>query len=233
MTMRNFCPEPWTSQSRCSSGCWRQRSAPSPSASSGTIQSCEPKLPYPRDFGQRAPGCLTFLSPASASLTQGQWHRWLVGPGLRGRLPQREPRQLPVQPHDELRRAHGRVPAGGWTPWGSREATGRSPGHRAGFSGPPLPNSPGLLLPALQNGEILPLKTLTYVALGITLAALLLAFLFLTVLRALRSNQHGIRRNLTAALGLAQLVFLLGINQADLPVRYLSLPGDRPQLLVL
>lgn len=73
--------------------------------------------------------------------------------------------------------------------------------------------------PPLQNGEILPLKTLTYVALGVTLAALLLTFLFLAVLRALRSNQHGIRRNLTAALGLAQLVFLLGINQADLPVR--------------
>uniref|UniRef100_A0A452UBJ4 Cadherin EGF LAG seven-pass G-type receptor 2 n=1 Tax=Ursus maritimus TaxID=29073 RepID=A0A452UBJ4_URSMA len=68
-----------------------------------------------------------------------------------------------------------------------------------------------------ENGEILPLKTLTYVTLGVTLAALLLAFLFLTILRALRSNQHGIRRNLTAALGLAQLVFLLGINQADLP----------------
>ncbi|XP_037354439.1 cadherin EGF LAG seven-pass G-type receptor 2 [Talpa occidentalis] len=68
-----------------------------------------------------------------------------------------------------------------------------------------------------ENGEILPLKTLTYVALGVTLAALLLTFFFLTVLRALRSNQHGIRRNLTAALGLAQLVFLLGINQADLP----------------
>uniref|UniRef100_A0A8C6MYP9 Cadherin EGF LAG seven-pass G-type receptor 2 n=1 Tax=Mus spicilegus TaxID=10103 RepID=A0A8C6MYP9_MUSSI len=68
-----------------------------------------------------------------------------------------------------------------------------------------------------ENGEILPLKTLTYVALGVTLAALMLTFLFLTLLRALRSNQHGIRRNLTAALGLAQLVFLLGINQADLP----------------
>lgn len=78
--------------------------------------------------------------------------------------------------------------------------------------------TPLALIP--QNGEILPLKTLTYVALGVTLAALMITFLFLTLLRALRSNQHGIRRNLTAALGLAQLVFLLGINQADLPVRY-------------
>jgi hypothetical protein len=88
-----------------------------------------------------------------------------------------------------------------------------------------------------QNGEILPLKTLTYVALGVTLAALMLTFLFLTLLRALRSNQHGIRRNLTAALGLAQLVFLLGINQADLPVRFFlsqrpsQLPAP-PRLLV-
>lgn len=80
-----------------------------------------------------------------------------------------------------------------------------------------------------QNGEILPLKTLTYVALGVTLAALMITFLFLTLLRALRSNQHGIRRNLTAALGLAQLVFLLGINQADLPVRYF--PSQRPSQL--
>lgn len=89
----------------------------------------------------------------------------------------------------------------------------------------------GPLPPTLQNGEILPLKTLTYVALGVTLAALLLTFLFLTLLRALRSNQHGIRRNLTAALGLAQLVFLLGINQADLPVRPLpppELPNFQP-----
>lgn len=80
-----------------------------------------------------------------------------------------------------------------------------------------------------QNGEILPLKTLTYVALGVTLAALAITFLFLTLLRALRSNQHGIRRNLTAALGLAQLVFLLGINQADLPVRFFL--SQRPSQL--
>lgn len=87
--------------------------------------------------------------------------------------------------------------------------------------------------PTLQNGEILPLKTLTYVALGVTLAALLLTFLFLTLLRALRSNQHGIRRNLTAALGMAQLVFLLGINQADLPVRRPSLPNAQCSALGL
>lgn len=73
--------------------------------------------PDPKALGGelRPPGTPPFLSPDPASLTQGQWHRWLVSPRLRSCLPQREPRQLPVQPHDELRRAHGRVQAGGWT----------------------------------------------------------------------------------------------------------------------
>lgn len=114
----------------------------------------------------------------------------------------------------------GQLQSGGG--WGAQ-------GAGLGAQTPPaLPNFPGPLLPTLQNGEILPLKTLTYVALGVTLAALLLTFLFLTLLCALRSNQHGIRRNLTAALGLAQLVFLLGINQADLPVRRPSSPSSQP-----
>lgn len=114
-------------------------------------------------------------------------------------------------------------------PQGRPRAVG---GNRVGApcSGPALV-TPLPLIP--QNGEILPLKTLTYVALGVTLAALTVTFLFLTLLRALRSNQHGIRRNLTAALGLAQLVFLLGINQADLPVRFfLSQRPSQPRLLV-
>lgn len=131
-----------------------------------------------------------------------------------------------MQPHDELRRAHGRVSARGW----ARRAGGGSPGLWTGCSDPVHPNPPVSLPPPLQNGEILPLKTLTYVALGVTLAALLLTFLFLAVLRTLRSNQHGIRRNLTAALGLAQLVFLLGINQADLPVRCSSSPETFPSV---
>lgn len=118
-------------------------------------------------------------------------------------------------------------------PGGRLDPQGAAAKLGVGAQGTALPNSPGPLPPSLQNGEILPLKTLTYVALGVTLAALLLTFLFLTLLRALRSNQHGIRRNLTAALGLAQLVFLLGINQADLPVRCLSSPRDLPQLPAL
>uniref|UniRef100_A0A8D0H436 Cadherin EGF LAG seven-pass G-type receptor 2 n=1 Tax=Sphenodon punctatus TaxID=8508 RepID=A0A8D0H436_SPHPU len=68
-----------------------------------------------------------------------------------------------------------------------------------------------------ENGEILPLKTITYASITVTLGSLLLTFLFLAGLRALRSNQHSIRKNLVVALFLSELIFLLGINQADLP----------------
>lgn len=73
--------------------------------------------------------------------------------------------------------------------------------------------------PVRQNGEILPLAALTYASLGVALAGLLLAVLVLGALRGLRSNRHSIRRHGATALLLAQLVFMLGINQADLPVR--------------
>ncbi|KAM6398895.1 cadherin EGF LAG seven-pass G-type receptor 2 [Rhynochetos jubatus] len=69
-----------------------------------------------------------------------------------------------------------------------------------------------------ENGEILPLAALTYASLGVGLAGLLLAVLVLGGLRGLRSNRHSIRRHGATALLLAQLVFLLGINQADLPL---------------
>ncbi|XP_064354330.1 cadherin EGF LAG seven-pass G-type receptor 2 [Dromaius novaehollandiae] len=69
-----------------------------------------------------------------------------------------------------------------------------------------------------ENGEILPLAALTYASLGVALAGLLLAVLVLATLRGLRSNRHSIRRHAATALLLAQLVFLLGINQADLPL---------------
>ncbi|XP_029430115.1 cadherin EGF LAG seven-pass G-type receptor 2 [Rhinatrema bivittatum] len=68
-----------------------------------------------------------------------------------------------------------------------------------------------------ENGEILPLKTITYVCVGVSLGAIFLTFLFLACLRSLRSNQHSIRKNLMVALFLSQLIFLLGINQADIP----------------
>ncbi|XP_069731782.1 LOW QUALITY PROTEIN: cadherin EGF LAG seven-pass G-type receptor 2 [Phaenicophaeus curvirostris] len=69
-----------------------------------------------------------------------------------------------------------------------------------------------------ENGEVLPLAALTYTSLGVGLAGLLLAVLALGGLRGLRSNRHSIRRHGATALLLAQLVFLLGINQADSPL---------------
>uniref|UniRef100_A0A8C3V7T7 Cadherin EGF LAG seven-pass G-type receptor 2 n=1 Tax=Catharus ustulatus TaxID=91951 RepID=A0A8C3V7T7_CATUS len=69
-----------------------------------------------------------------------------------------------------------------------------------------------------ENGEVLPLAALTYGSLGVGLAGLALVVLALGTLRRLRSNRHSIRRHGTAALLLAQLVFLLGINQADVPL---------------
>ncbi|TFK00729.1 izumo sperm-egg fusion protein 3 [Platysternon megacephalum] len=68
-----------------------------------------------------------------------------------------------------------------------------------------------------ENGEILPLQTITYASVAVTLGSLLLTFLVLAGLRALHANQHSIRKNTAAALFLAELVFLLGINQADVP----------------
>uniref|UniRef100_A0A8C0H696 Cadherin EGF LAG seven-pass G-type receptor 2 n=1 Tax=Chelonoidis abingdonii TaxID=106734 RepID=A0A8C0H696_CHEAB len=68
-----------------------------------------------------------------------------------------------------------------------------------------------------ENGEILPLQTITYASVAVTLGSLLLTFLVLAGLRALHTNQHSIRKNTAAALFLAELVFLLGINQADIP----------------
>ncbi|CAM2107537.1 unnamed protein product [Caretta caretta] len=68
-----------------------------------------------------------------------------------------------------------------------------------------------------ENGEILPLQTITYASVAVTLGSLLLTFLVLAGPRALRGNQHSIRKNTATALFLAELVFLLGINQADVP----------------
>ncbi|KAM4700821.1 cadherin EGF LAG seven-pass G-type receptor 2 isoform 2-T2 [Discoglossus pictus] len=67
-----------------------------------------------------------------------------------------------------------------------------------------------------ENGEVLPLRIITYSCLGVTLGFLLLSLLFLCILRSLRCNQHSIRRNLLLSLLLSQLSFMLGINQADL-----------------
>ncbi|XP_040193695.1 cadherin EGF LAG seven-pass G-type receptor 2-like isoform X1 [Rana temporaria] len=67
-----------------------------------------------------------------------------------------------------------------------------------------------------ENGEVLPLRIITYSCIGVTLGFLLLTLLFLCIPRSLRFNQHSIHRNLLLALFLSQLSFILGINQADL-----------------
>ncbi|XP_078500339.1 cadherin EGF LAG seven-pass G-type receptor 2 isoform X1 [Lissotriton helveticus] len=68
-----------------------------------------------------------------------------------------------------------------------------------------------------ENGEILPLKTITYASIAVSLGGIALTFLFLVCLRSLRSNLHSIRKNLMVALFFSLLIFLLGINQADIP----------------
>lgn len=68
-----------------------------------------------------------------------------------------------------------------------------------------------------ENGEILPLKTITYASIAVSLGGIVLTFLFLVCLRSLRSNLHSIRKNLMVALFFSLLIFLLGINQADIP----------------
>ncbi|XP_068955424.1 cadherin EGF LAG seven-pass G-type receptor 1 [Petaurus breviceps papuanus] len=68
-----------------------------------------------------------------------------------------------------------------------------------------------------EHGEVLPLKIVTYTSISISLAALLMAFLLLLLLRTLRANLHSIHRNLIAALFSSQLVFVIGIDQTENP----------------
>lgn len=74
------------------------------------------------------------------------------------------------------------------------------------------------LLPPLQNGEILPIKVLTWSTVGVTLGFLLLTSVFLLCLRAMQCNKTSIINNGATALFFSELVFVLGINQADNPV---------------
>ncbi|XP_053055503.1 cadherin EGF LAG seven-pass G-type receptor 1 isoform X3 [Acinonyx jubatus] len=68
-----------------------------------------------------------------------------------------------------------------------------------------------------EHGEVLPLKIVTYAAVSLSLTALLVAFVLLTLVRTLRSNLHGIHRNLIGALFFSQLVFVIGITQTGNP----------------
>ncbi|XP_040889470.1 cadherin EGF LAG seven-pass G-type receptor 2 [Toxotes jaculatrix] len=66
-----------------------------------------------------------------------------------------------------------------------------------------------------ENGEILPIKILTWSAVGVTLGFLLLTVIFLLCLRAMQCNKTSIINNGATALFLSELIFILGINQAD------------------
>lgn len=69
-----------------------------------------------------------------------------------------------------------------------------------------------------QHGEVLPLKAITYAAVSLSLAALLVAFVLLALARTLRSNLHSTHGNLVGALFLSQLVFVVGIARTGNPV---------------
>ncbi|KAJ7999095.1 hypothetical protein DPEC_G00211860 [Dallia pectoralis] len=66
-----------------------------------------------------------------------------------------------------------------------------------------------------ENGEILPVKLVTWSTVGVTLAFLFLTTLFLLCLRAMHCNKTSIINNGATALFFSQLLFILGINQAD------------------
>uniref|UniRef100_A0A8D1MW42 Cadherin EGF LAG seven-pass G-type receptor 1 n=1 Tax=Sus scrofa TaxID=9823 RepID=A0A8D1MW42_PIG len=68
-----------------------------------------------------------------------------------------------------------------------------------------------------EHGEVLPLKIVTYAAVSLSLAALLVAFILLALVRTLRSNLLGIHKNLVGALFFSQLVFVIGIAQTENP----------------
>nr|XP_004544839.2 cadherin EGF LAG seven-pass G-type receptor 2 isoform X3 [Maylandia zebra] len=68
-----------------------------------------------------------------------------------------------------------------------------------------------------ENGEILPIKILTWSTAGVTLGFLFLTAIFLLCLRAMQCNKTSIINNGATALFLSELIFILGINQADNP----------------
>nr|XP_055073359.1 cadherin EGF LAG seven-pass G-type receptor 2 [Misgurnus anguillicaudatus] len=68
-----------------------------------------------------------------------------------------------------------------------------------------------------ENGEILPVKIITWSSVGITLGFLFLTIVFLTCLRTMNSNKISIVNNGSAALFISNLIFIFGINNADNP----------------
>uniref|UniRef100_A0A8C9TNS2 Cadherin, EGF LAG seven-pass G-type receptor 2 n=1 Tax=Scleropages formosus TaxID=113540 RepID=A0A8C9TNS2_SCLFO len=64
-----------------------------------------------------------------------------------------------------------------------------------------------------ENGEILPLKVITWSAVGVALGFLFLTALFLVCMPTQSSNSTSIASSGTAALLLSELIFILGISQ--------------------
>ncbi|XP_049327431.1 cadherin EGF LAG seven-pass G-type receptor 2 isoform X1 [Astyanax mexicanus] len=68
-----------------------------------------------------------------------------------------------------------------------------------------------------ENGEILPIRLVTWSTVGVTLFFLFLTVVFLTCLRAMQCNSTSIISNGAFTLFIAELLFILGINQTDNP----------------
>uniref|UniRef100_A0A8C8D9C2 Cadherin EGF LAG seven-pass G-type receptor 2 n=1 Tax=Oncorhynchus tshawytscha TaxID=74940 RepID=A0A8C8D9C2_ONCTS len=68
-----------------------------------------------------------------------------------------------------------------------------------------------------ENGEILPVKLVTWSTVSVTLGFLFLTTLFLLCLRAMHCNKTSIINNGATALFISELIFILGINLADNP----------------
>ncbi|XP_066526353.1 cadherin EGF LAG seven-pass G-type receptor 2 [Hoplias malabaricus] len=68
-----------------------------------------------------------------------------------------------------------------------------------------------------ENGEILPIKLVTWSSVGVTLFFLFLTVVFLSFLRAMSSNRVSIIINGALTLFISELLFILGINQTDNP----------------
>lgn len=82
-------------------------------------------------------------------------------------------------------------------------------GQRAGVAAPQRPP----LSPQRLEGDLELLAVFTHVAVAVSVAALLLTAALLLSLRSLKSNTRRIHANVAAALGVAELLFLLGIHR--------------------
>lgn len=86
---------------------------------------------------------------------------------------------------------------------------GRVKGQRCLIPEPPS------LSPQRLEGDLELLAVFTHVVMAVSVAALLLTAAILLSLRSLKSNTRGIHANMAAALGAAELLFLLGIHRTQ------------------